>query len=719
MKRIEINHKPLRLAMSHRNTVSRLLFLVVLLLLSLSGTVMFAQALHYQVETEGCSSSYTTVIGVLMIDNEEVFNGNLEIGVFDQDGICRGANLPTWRSNSNKWIYTLILRGNEGFEYPTFKIYDHGSDTELEDLVLDIKETIRWSPDKSYGSSSDPYSINFKTYTKEIIGYGYGEGNNHWYLIASPIGEVNPNDVHFMITDDPDSYDLYRFNQSAELEWENWKAEDDHNQFPLELGRGYLYANSEDVTLTFNGTPYDGDGIIELTKSDGAHFAGWNLIGNPFSGTAYINREFYVMNEQGSEIVPAERDYIESMEGVFVVAEEDGETVTFSTEAPSARSASLALNLSRGSVAPSSTRGTIDRVIVRFGEGRMLPKFQLNPSHTKVYIPMDGKDYAVVRSEGLGEMPVNFKADANGSYTLSVSTEEVSLNYLHLIDSKTGNDIDLLKTPDYTFEASTTDDASRFKMVFAQEGNTKTNTLADVKRSPTRSMVDMPILPCHGEVVNQPAWEKEVEVTITMNEYGIMTYASPYALDFSGISGLTAFYASDFTSNNDKTGTLTLTAVPEQVAPAGVGLLLKGTKNETYTVPIADNATALDPANLMVGLTTATPVSKKQTINNEKYTSFILANGNSGINWYVLGEDSYTLRANSAYLRLLSSDVFGTDGQARQIVMNYDEASGISDVVRDMRSGDDSWCTVDGVKLGQKPTRKGLYIVNGTVVVIK
>jgi len=40
------------------------------------------------------------------------------------------------------------------------------------------------------------------------------------------------------------------------------------------------------------------------------------------------------------------------------------------------------------------------------------------------------------------------------------------VNYLHLIDNKTGNDVDLLATPSYTFEARTTDYASRFRLVF-------------------------------------------------------------------------------------------------------------------------------------------------------------------------------------------------------------------------------------------------------------
>ncbi len=76
-------------------------------------------------------------------------------------------------------------------------------------------------------------------------------------------------------------------------------------------------------------------------------------------------------------------------------------------------------------------------------------------------------------------MPVNFKAEKNGTYTLSVEAENVEMNYLHLIDNLTGADIDLLQTPSYTFNGKTTDYASRFRLVFSannvndnQEGNT-------------------------------------------------------------------------------------------------------------------------------------------------------------------------------------------------------------------------------------------------------
>jgi hypothetical protein len=116
----------------------------------------------------------------------------------------------------------------------------------------------------------------------------------------------------------------------------------------------------------------------------------------------------------------------------------------------------------------SNNRGNaIDRAIVRFNEGRQLPKFQLHENSTKLYIPQEGNDYAVVRSESMGEIPVNFKAENNGTYTLTFNNEEVSFNYLHLIDNKTGNNVDLMANPSYTFEANVADYASRFRLVFS------------------------------------------------------------------------------------------------------------------------------------------------------------------------------------------------------------------------------------------------------------
>jgi hypothetical protein len=244
-----------------------------------------------------------------------------------------------------------------------------------------------------------------------------------------------------------------------------------------------LYANSgnngEGIDLVFAGTANTENEEVTLTLESGVNFGGWNLVGNPFAETAYIadGRDFYVMNADGSDIEPAERDSIAPMEGVFVIAEADGETMTFTTEVPNNNGKGLVLNLSHGN-------GVIDRAIIRFGEGSQLPKLQLWKNSTKVYIPQNGKDYAVVNvgkdvARYVSTIPVYFKAGENGTYTLSFNAEEVSFSYLHLIDNLTGEDVDLLagvstlrvasgttSSATYTFEAKTTDPESRFKLVF-------------------------------------------------------------------------------------------------------------------------------------------------------------------------------------------------------------------------------------------------------------
>ena len=69
-------------------------------------------------------------------------------------------------------------------------------------------------------------------------------------------------------------------------------------------------------------------------------------------------------------------------------------------------------------------------------------------------------------------MPSAPPPKASQNDTTSCSSHGVRL--LHLIDNLTGADIDLLQNPSYSFEARTTDYASRFKLVFATgetEGN--------------------------------------------------------------------------------------------------------------------------------------------------------------------------------------------------------------------------------------------------------
>lgn len=304
-----------------------------------------------------------------------------------------------------------------------------------------------------------------------------------WYLIASPmVGTTNVMNVQNLINTNLNDFDLYRFDQAGDEdgnEWTNWKNNGALNGFNLEKGKGYLYANNteNDVVLTFTGTPYTGDGIVTLEKKDcsnaSGNFEGWNLVGNPFAKTAYIDRDCYVMNSNRNQIVLGSSREVAAMEGVFVIAARDGETMTFSTTPLGKADSKVVMNV-------IDNQGVADRAIVRFGEDSQLPKFQLKGNSTKVYFQQGQEEFAIVAADNEGELPVNFKASRNGRYTMSINVEDLDMNYLHLIDNKTGNDVDLLATPSYTFEASNNDYESRFRLVFnanaIEENDTEANT---------------------------------------------------------------------------------------------------------------------------------------------------------------------------------------------------------------------------------------------------
>ncbi|MBR6438738.1 MAG: InlB B-repeat-containing protein [Bacteroidales bacterium] len=310
-------------------------------------------------------------------------------------------------------------------------------------------------------------------FTKNITGYGNDDNPGGWYLIASPVSDpITPTVEDGFLAN---TYDLYRFNQAGtDGEWENYKV---HTEgFVLENGKGYLYANSENVPIAFVGTPYIGDGIVTLTKTTGVTLEGWNLVGNPFTANAYIDRSFYIMNDEGSEIIAAtsvDRDYIKPMEGIFVHADEDGETMTFTTDEQykgRGKNESLVINLSKGN------RSIIDRAIVHFGSKRTMEKLQIFDGSTKLYIPQDFEEYAIVSSNRQGDIPLNFKAKETGMYTISF--EGIDLKNIKLIDILEEKEIDLSENNTYTFIGSPADRQARFKIVFGSSTGSETENFA-------------------------------------------------------------------------------------------------------------------------------------------------------------------------------------------------------------------------------------------------
>ena len=310
---------------------------------------------------------------------------------------------------------------------------------------------------------------------------GYTNNTSGWYFISSPLtSNVNVSNVENLVDG---TYDLYYFDQNPSidndgigLEWIN-QENSAANFTQLRPCWGYLYANAAaTTTLGFVGT-------LRKNKNDNANASitkeldyyntnpdhymwGWNLVGNPFPSKAQVDLPYYKINStvEGVGLTPVSAgNVINPIEGVFVQASGTGEAVTF-TAAPAYDQAKV---MSHGINIDVTRNGEfLDRAIVSLSTDGSLCKLSFSDNTTRVYFRQDQKDYAIITSENENEMPVSFKASSNGNYTLTVNTEE-KMNYLHLIDNMTGNDVDLLVNPSYTFDASTKDYESRFRLVFA------------------------------------------------------------------------------------------------------------------------------------------------------------------------------------------------------------------------------------------------------------
>ena len=304
------------------------------------------------------------------------------------------------------------------------------------------------------------------TVKKAIQPYTEGKRDG-WNLIASPVIEsLDAEDVSGLLRND---YDLYAFNQSGTddngnaKEWRNYEAEAFTD---IESKAGYLYANSSETTLTFVGTLAGTAEPTELALNDGADFAGFNLIGNPYPCNAYANKSFYVLQynqEEDNTSFVLGSNPIPPCSAILVQAQNDGETVSFS-KTPIAEPSSIVMHLSEQKLRSNTA---LDEARINFEEQRQLTKYTWGKAASTIYIPQNGQKFAVACANGQNEMPLNFKAAKNGTYTLDFKVENMEADYLHLIDNITGANVDLLATPSYSFEGKTDDYESRFKLVFS------------------------------------------------------------------------------------------------------------------------------------------------------------------------------------------------------------------------------------------------------------
>ena len=177
------------------------------------------------------------------------------------------------------------------------------------------------------------------------------------------------------------------------------------------------------------------------------------------------------------------------------------------------------------------------------------------------------------------------------------------------------------------------------------------------------------------------------------------TFCRDFDVDFSAATGLKAGVA---LSDAYSAGNVTFT-VKESV-PAYLGVLLKGTAGETYSLKIAESAP--DPVydSPLKGVVFDITLPQEDGGN----TNFVLSNGT----FKKVNSIGNTIPAGKAYLQLPTST-----SSARDISFSFDdEPTGINKV-QGVEQKDDSYYNLQGQRVSQP--MKGLYIINGKKVVVK
>ena len=301
---------------------------------------------------------------------------------------------------------------------------------------------------------------------------------NGWYFVASP---VNGADFPAGSTTTQDIFQL----DWANNRWLNLQILENsslHNA-GFQRGTGYLYASKAGNTLSVAGE------IQPLSNSDNATItltkAGWNLIGNPLTCKVTVNCAFSEL-VNGSAVTNKDAgSVINPCQGIAVYKSTEGsETVTFTKAESQAAAApsnnnSLQMTLAKKvtSRGETSTK-VVDNAIVSFNESKGMPKFNMLGGSAKLYIPQNDEEYSVVFSDKQGDLPLNFKADEIGAYTINFETNDrASLQGIYLIDILEQKEIDLSVNPSYTFIGSPADRMARFKIVFRNVNGDSTSDI--------------------------------------------------------------------------------------------------------------------------------------------------------------------------------------------------------------------------------------------------
>ena len=330
------------------------------------------------------------------------------------------------------------------------------------------------------------------TLQKGIVAYKEVDVADGWYTIASPLASGSVAACSNLTTPDFDLYEYDETNLNRE-EWRNYKYPGNFQGFTA--GRGYLYANSNDMTVNMFGTLNASNVSVALTYTGERPdlLKGFNLIGNPFphaiykgSGAAIDDSRladgYYVLSNDGTWQVRTCTDPILPGMGIMVVTSETGNiTIAKTTAAATGESSGAkrgmegkgSLGSGMGRISLRVSDGTKSDAAYLYGgeEGRNLLKMShMNTSCPELSFHCDGERYAIAHlDKGEGTVDVRFDHQSAASCTMTWDVEDWRGSHPYLVDNMTGTVIDMTRMSSYAFEAGSHEHPFRFKLVLEDD----------------------------------------------------------------------------------------------------------------------------------------------------------------------------------------------------------------------------------------------------------
>ncbi|MBO4567410.1 MAG: choice-of-anchor J domain-containing protein [Bacteroidales bacterium] len=310
------------------------------------------------------------------------------------------------------------------------------------------------------------YATVKKNITAPAVWKGSSDSDG-WYLIATPVYSTTISSAFTGVID------LFEYNE-PEAYWYSYNN-GDHTFTSMTRGAGYLHASQNTQTVSYAGSMIGTESAetksLSYTSTLGDDVRGFNLVGNPYTrnlvlgdmtiGSTPVSTVYVITDEDRTKLTAYTTDEyaVKPGEGFFVQATAASQTLTMN---PAAKDA---FDFRYIKIVAGNENGS-DNAYIQFENGNTLRKMNI-ANKTSVYVIDNGEDYAAATVYELeGKIPVNFKAIADGEYTITINANNVEAHSMYLRDNFSGETIDLLESPSYTFKATANDDEARFTLLF-------------------------------------------------------------------------------------------------------------------------------------------------------------------------------------------------------------------------------------------------------------